>query len=192
MDRLETYYKNSLLANLCGEYKKKWRKLKGDKEGLVRMSLCQQSVPHLVTFAYEGKGLTKDYLLSEFKDYINGVIHHDCDEVEGYDYALYVGYEEDIAVKVDVLSLMWCEDTRVIVPTYKAPVIYVSNKSKVNLVCDGFSYVRVYLFDESELTISDTDEHTDVIVYKYSDKCKVSKDRYCLGRVSDFHKTLRL
>lgn len=192
MDRLETYYKNSLLSNLCKEYKGMWQKLNKDKEGLVKMSLCQQAIPHVVTFAYEGKGLTKEFLLAEFADQINGVTHHDCDEVKGYDYSLYVGYTDEISGSVDVCSMMWCDIPQYVVKARKCPILYISNKSKVNLVCEGYSYVRVYLFDESELTVEDTDENTDIIVYKYSEKCSVNEGQFCLGRVNEFEKQLRL
>lgn len=192
MNALDNYYKNALLANLCGEYKSLWRKAGKDKEELVRLALCQQSIPHAVTFAYEGKGLTKDYLLGEFGGYINGVVHYDCDGVKGYSYRLFVNYTDKIMESTDVTSLMWCDGTEIYVPRYKCPILYVSNKSNIHLNTDGFNHIRVYLFDESEITVEDLDEESVVVVYKYSDKCKVSKGKYCLGKVNEFRKEIRL
>lgn len=192
MNALDFYYKNALLNNLCGEYKNDWKAAKNNKEKLVKLALCQQSIPHVATYAYEGKGLSKDYLLSEFKDYINGTILQDCDDVKGYSYRLFVGYMDDIMEQSDVTHFMWSNVSSIVVEKYKCPTLYISNKSKVCVSCDGYNYIRVYLFDESELVIDDLDSESVVIVYKYSDKCKVTKGKYCIGKVNEFEKTLRL
>lgn len=193
MNALDRYYKNALLNNLCGEYKNDWKAAKNDKEKLVRLALCQQSIPHVATFAYNGIGLTKDYVMGEFADYINNVIHYDCDNVKGYSYRLYAGWDGDeITEQTDVTHFMWSNVSSIVVEKYKCPTLYISNKSKVCVSCDGYNYIRVYLFDESELVIDDLDSESVVIVYKYSDKCKVTKGKYCLGKVNEFEKQLRL
>ena len=192
MDEMMFFQKNALLNNLCGEWKNMWKACKNNKEKLVRLSLMQQSIPFFASYCYNGKGLSKDYLLSEFKDYINGTILQDCDNVKGYSYRLYVGYTDDIREQADVTHLMWSDIPIYVVERYKCPIVYISNKSTVSLIADGYNYIRVYLFDESELVIEDLDEESTVIVYKYSDKCKVTKGKYCLGKVNQFEKTLRL
>lgn len=194
MDRIQEYYKNALLADLCSEYKGKWASCHSDKESLLKLSLSQQSIPHVVTFAYQGKGVTKEYIKENFSDYINGYTIHDADGVHGYDYALYVDwdYENDIVADKDVMSLMWCKDTTVSVPQCKCPTIYVSNNSDVSISCDGFNSIRVYLFDESKVVIDDADENCEVIVYKYSNRADVDTDKFCLANVKIFLKTLRL
>lgn len=192
MDEMMFFQKNALLNNLCGEWKNMWKACKNNKEQLVRLSLMQQSIPFFASYCYNGKGLSKDYLLSEFKDYINGTILQDCDDVKGYSYRLFVGYTDDIREQADVTHLMWSDIPIYVVERYKCPIIYLSNKSTVSLIADGYNYIRVYLFDESELVIEDLDEESTVIVYKYSDKCKVTKGKYCLGKVNEFEKQLRL
>lgn len=192
MDEMMFFQKNALLNNLCGEWKNMWKACKKNKEKLVRLSLMQQSIPFFASYCYDGKGLSKDYLLSEFKDYTDGTILQDCDDVKGYSYRLFVGYTDDIREQADVTHLMWSDIPIYVVERYKCPIIYLSNKSKVSLIADGYNYIRVYLFDESELVIEDLDEESTVIVYKYSDKCKVTKGKYCLGKVNEFDKQLRL
>lgn len=193
MDEMMFFQKNALLNNLCGEWKNMWKACKNNKEKLVRLSLMQQSIPFFASYCYEGKGLSKDYLLSEFKDYINGVIHYDCDDVKGYTYRLYAGWcGDEIMEQADVTHFMWSNVSSIVVEKYKCPTLYISNKSKVCVSCDGYNYIRVYLFDESELVIDDLDSESVVIVYKYSNKCKVTKGKYCLGKVNEFEKTLRL
>ena len=192
MDEMMFFQKNALLNNLCGEWKNMWKACKKNKEKLVRLSLMQQSIPFFASYCHNGKGLSKDYLLSEFKDYTDGTILQDCDDVKGYSYRLFVGYTDDIREQADVTHLMWSDIPIYVVERYKCPIIYLSNKSKVSLIADGYNYIRVYLFDESELEIEDLDEESTVIVYKYSDKCKVTKGKYCLGKVNEFDKQLRL
>jgi len=191
MDALDTYYKNSLLANLCSDYKGRWQVARHSKENLLRLSLNQQSIPHTATFAYQGKGVTREYIEKNFKDYINGYTIHDADNVKGYTYGLFVGNGDFMADK-DVCSFMWFNGD-IIVPQTKCVTLYVSNRSKANLVCDGYSHVRVYLFDESRITLDDVDEESSVIIYKYGRAASVEVGKFCLSdKVRMFDKELRL
>ena len=194
MDALNNYYKNSLLANLCGEYKNKWRAADKDKFELLRLSLCQQSIPHVCTFAYEGKGITKEYVKENFKEYINGYTIRDADGVEGYTYGLYVDYsfDNDLIADKNVCSLMWCDKTNVVVRESKCPTLYVSNKSHVSVSGDGYNSIRIYLFDESSVILEDFDENSSVLIYKYSEDANVETGKYCLGKVKVFNKELKI
>ena len=180
---------------LCAEYKQEWRKCGDDKLKLITLSLRQQSIPFVVTHCYKGKGLTRDYIKEQFGEYINGYTVHDADGCTGYTYGLYVDYDYDneLVVDKDVASLMWCEDVQAVVPLTKAPTVYVSNNSHINLVCDGYNSVRVYLFDESTVTLEDVDEDSNVIIYRYSDDAKVNIGQFCLStKVREFRKQLKL
>jgi hypothetical protein len=161
---------------------------------LIRLSLNQQALPYVATHAYKGMGLTKDYVKTAFKDYINGRVFNDCDEVDGYTYALYVDwdYENDLDVKTDVASIMWTVGANIVVPTSKCPTLYISNRSNVHLVGDGYNSINIKLFDKSKITIEDLDENSEVVVYKYSDDAQVELGKYCLGKVKEFRKDLRL
>jgi hypothetical protein len=170
-----------------------WAACHNDKEKLMRLVLMQQSAAHFADFCYRGKGLTKDYCLQEFGDYINGRVFRDCDKVEGYTYAMFIDAPMDVEINVDVAQFLWCENVNIAVPQTKCPTLYVSNKSRVNLSCDGYNSVKVYLFDESTLFLDDIPEESDVIIYRYSKKAKVEVGRYCLShKVREFDKTLRL
>lgn len=184
----------AITAPLCADYKSHWRKCGDDKSMLIKLSLCQQSIPYVVTHAYKGIGITKEYVKEYFKDYINGVVFNDCDDVKGYTYSLYVDwdYENDLNISTDVSSIMWTVGANIVVPQTKCPTIYISNRSNVHLVCEGFNTVNIKLFDRSVLTIEDLDESSDVIVYRYSKDAKVELGKYCLGNVKIFDKELRL
>lgn len=198
-DEMFDFKRNALLGNisgqpLCVDYKAAWRKCGNDKEMLVRLALQQQASPYFSTACYKNMGLTKEYIKEEFKDYINGYVLHDCDNVNGYTYALYVDwdYENDLVINTDVSSIMWTVGANIVVPQTKCPTMYISNRSNVHLVCDGFNSVNVKLFDDSVLTVEDLDENGNVVVYKYGSDAKVKLGKYCLGSVKVFPKELRL
>ena len=194
-----TFKRNALLGNisgqpLCSDFKSAWRQCGSNKEMLVRLALMQQSQPFFSTACYKSLGLSKEYIKEEYKDYINGYIVPNADGVNGYTYALYVdwGYENDLEIKTDVASIMWTTNTNVVVEKTKCPTIYISNKSSVNLICNGFNTIHVKLFDKSKLFIDDFDSESQVIVYRYSDDAKVEEGKFYFGKVKVFDKELKL
>ena len=190
---LFNYYKHALSNGLCSEYKGRWRACHDNKEQLVKLVMAQQSLPHFIHYCYNGMGLSKEYIQETFGDYINGnAVINDADGVDGYTYSLYVGFKGDFKAAVDVLSLMWCNNTNVTVETSKCPVIYVGCGSHVHLSLDGYNCPHIYLFDDSKVTIDDTDEDSKVVIYKYSDKAQVELGKYCLADVKVFNKKLKL
>lgn len=190
---LFNYYKHALSNGLCSEYKGRWRACHDNKEQLVKLVMAQQSLPHFIHYCYNGMGLSKEYIQETFGDYINGnAVINDADGVDGYTYSLYVGFKGDFKAAVDVLSLMWCNNTNVTVETSKCPVIYVGCGSHVHLSLDGYNCPHIYLFDDSKVTIDDTDEDSKVVIYKYSDKAQVELGKYCLADVKVFDKQLKL
>lgn len=191
------FYRRALLGTpmiepLCDEYKTLWKNCHDDKEKLVSLCLQQQACPWFATMCYLGYGVTKDYLMEEYADYINGRrLLKDCDGVNGYTYALYCGYDDSCELSADVAHFMWC-DTTVGIGETKCPTIYISNQSDVSLVCDGYNSIRVYLFDESKLTLEDIPEGTEVTVYAYGSRCSVVNGKYAIGKIRVHNKTLRL
>lgn len=188
------YYKAALVNGLCSDWKGYWQAAGDDKLKLITLAMSQQAIPHVVTYAYNGIGITKEYIETEFKDYINEKTKIlDADGVDGYTYALYIAQNRILRPFVDVSSLMWCKDITLELKTAQCGFIYVSNNSDIRLVMDGFNSPRIYLFDESTITIDDADETCSATIYKYSDKCKVYYGKFCLSkRTKEFNKELRL
>ena len=198
MDELLEFKKNAILGKisgqpLCEEYKAALRKCGNNKELLVRLALMQQSIPYLSHACYEKIGLSKEYILANFDEYINGKrTFEDVEGVGGYTYQLYVGYDKDFEITADVTSLMWCNDSQIVVEPTKCPTIYLSNRSNVHLVGEGYNTINIKLFDESELIVEDMDESSDVIVYRYSDNASIEEGKFCLKNVKVFNKKLIL
>lgn len=198
MDELLEFKKNAILGNingqpLCQDFKQAWRACGNDKEMLVRLALMQQSQPYFSTACYENMGLTKEYILNNFGELINGKrTFENVEGVGGYTYQLYVGYDKDFEITADVTSLMWCNGSQLVIESTKCPTIYVSNRSKVHLVGDGYNSIRIYLFDESFVNLDDFDEESSILVYKYSKDARVEIGKYCLGKVKVFDKELKI
>lgn len=178
---------------LCGEYSAAWRACGDDKERLVSLALKQQSIPYIVTACYQNLGLSKEYILGKFGDFINGKrVINDADGVEGYKYELYVAFDGIFKPVCDVLSLMWCNYTSCDIQACKSPVIYISCNSDVHLTLDGYNSPHIYLFDDSRVTIDEADEESKVVIYRYSENAEVVTGKYCLAKVTVFDKQLRL
>jgi len=189
------YALQGVLTNpLCAEYKNEWRACGNDKEKLIKLALRQQSLPYFITHCNQGKGLSKEYIMREFGDFINGKAQIlDADGVKGYSYSLFVGFNGICKPDNDVSAFMWCNCPKITVSTAKCPILYVACNTELHLVCDGYNSVRVYLFDNSKLVIDDADETCSITIYEYSDKCDVDAGKYCLTEnIKAFRKELRL
>ncbi len=196
--KLQNFYKNALVGSLCeplcDEYRDKWRSCGDDKEKLVALSLNQQACPYFATYCAKGKGVDKRYILEEFGAYINGYAVNNADGVDGYTYGLYVDYDPsvDLVADKDVSHIMWTLGASVVVKQTSCVTIYVSNKSKIHLVCEGYNNVRIYLFDSSSVDVDELPEDSNVTIFKYSDQCKVNISKFALGKVNEHDKELRL
>lgn len=192
MDEMTYFRKNAILADLCKEWNGKWAACHDDKEKLMRLALMQQSAPYFADFCYRGKGLTKDYCKREFKDYINGRVFNDCDNVKGYTYAMYIDAPMWVQMVSDVAQFLWCKNVNVVIQETKCPILYISNNSTINLICDGYNSLKIYLFDDSKVMLDYVDESCSVTIFKYSDKAQVVLGKYAFGKIKEFNKTLRL
>lgn len=192
------FTRNALLGNisgqpLCASYKAALRQCGDDKEMLVRLALQQQSMPYVSTACYKKLGINKEYIMKNFAKYINGrKTFDDVEGAKGYTYQMYVGYDNDFSISSDVTTLMWCNNIQIVVKATRCPTIYLSNRSNVHIVGEGFNTISIKLFDESKITVEDIDKDSEVIVYKYSDKATVEEGKYCFGKVKVFNKQLKL
>ena len=197
-DEMFDFYKNSLqgvLTNpLCADYRDEWRACKNDKEKLVKLVMRQQSLPYFITHCSKGKGLSKEFILQTFPDFINGKRQIlDADDVKGYSYSLYVAFNGIFKAADDVLAFMWCSNPCVELNAAKCPILYVGCNSEVHLTCDGYNSPKIYLFDNSKLIIDDADDTCDIVVYSYGGAADVEIGKYCTtNKIHIFPKELRL
>jgi hypothetical protein len=105
---------------------------------------------------------------------------------------MYVGYDNDFSISSDVTTLMWCSNPTITIPKTKCPTIYISNNSSVRLCFEGFNFVNIKLFDESEIIVDVMDKESTILVYKYSNTSNVEIENNCFGSVKIFNKQLKL
>lgn len=198
-DEMLEFRKNALLGKitgepLCQEYNQAWRKCSNNKEQLVMLALKQQSLPLVMTYSYQGSGLSKEYMMQEFKDYINGrYTAIDVDGVKGdYKSELYVGEDASFVLSSDVSCFMYSDVPTLEIAKCKATKIYCGCGSTLRIVSGGYNSIIIMLFDDSKVILDDIDEESTVTIYKYSDKCEVEQGKFCFGKVKIFNKTLRL
>jgi hypothetical protein len=195
MDELIKYRKSALVNGLCSEYRGYWQAAGTDKRKLITLALSQQALPHLMTYCWNGEGLSKKYILDNFNDYINGKqIIYDADGVKGcYTYQLYVDFNDTINEQADVNAFMWCDNPIVEMPTSRCVTFYVGCNTTLHLSMQGFNNARIYLFDTSEVVFEEADKTCSATVYEYSDQCVTQIGQYCLSNKIKVHrKQLRL
>lgn len=199
-DEMFNFYKNALCgaitAPLCADYKNEWRGCGQDKDKLVRLVMRQQSLPYFITHCNDGKGLSKEYILETFQEYINNdekAVIKDADNVSGYTYNLYVAFDGIFKAAADVLAFMWCSNTNVTIQSVKSPVLYVGCNTTLHIDCEGYNSPYIYLFDNSKVILDNVDETCKVVVYKYSDDAQVIIGDDCTSeQIKEFRKELRL
>lgn len=200
LDKFRKYaIQGGITAPLCNEYRTLWRGCGHNKAKLANLVMQQQAIPYFVTHCYEGKGLTKDYIKEEFGDFINEstekAIIHDSDGVAGYEYALYVDFKALNKRNADVSCFMWSNVPLYEIKATKAQILYVSCDSNINLSLSCYNNVTIYLFDKSSVTITDMDDTSNVLVYKYSKDCNIYTGTYCTcenSHIKQFNKQLIL
>lgn len=195
MDELLKYRKSALVNGLCGEYKGYWQAAGTDKRKLITLALSQQALPHLMTYCWNGEGISKKYILDNFNEYINGnQIIYDADGVKGgYTYQLYVDFNGTINEQADVNAFMWCDNPMVEMPTSRCVTFYVGCNTTLHLSMQGFNNARIYLFDTSEVVFEEADKTCSATVYEYSDQCVTQIGQYCLSdKIKVHRKQLRL
>ena len=194
MEFYKAALQGAITSPLCAEYKNEWRACGDDKERLVKLVMRQQSLPYFITHCYQGKGLSKEYILKTFPDFINGkrpIL--DADLVKGYSYSIWIDFKAICKPDNDVSAFMWCNSPQVEIKPAKCPIFYIGAGSEIHLVCNGYNSPHIYLFDDSKLIIDDADDSCSFTVHRYSDKATVEIGKYCTTQnIKIFDKELRL
>ena len=136
---LLAFKRNAVLLGLCDEYKAAWNSVKSRKD-LVDLALDANGVKFMAESVAEGWGLSKEYILENFGDYVNeGYVR----DKGGYTSKMYVDYGGDIFQLATLNLLVGC-NTSVLVPEGSVCKIYVCGMSDVRISCVGKCYVYVY------------------------------------------------
>lgn len=127
------------MLGLCGQYKTMWDACRNKKD-LMNMALDANGVEFMADSIAFGWGLSKEYLMKEFGDFINGKYQRNKG---GYKSRMYVGYEGDITIDSTITLLVGCKG-KVIVPCSMVGNIYICGGCDIDVKNDGVVYLYTY------------------------------------------------
>lgn len=167
MKDIDYFKQNAIDKNLCVEYALKWAKIK-DKESLFALACVPQSCGYIARSIYEGWGVSIDYIINEFGDYINGkYVVNNLDGVKDATGAMYIKYNGKIDTPLcDITQFIGCEGTYIHIADGSAVTLHISNSSDIKLSL-GNCNVRIYLYDESTVDLGDISKDTKVSIAHY-------------------------
>lgn len=135
---LNQFRQNATADGLCSEYAMKWDN-SGSKKQLIDLAFGVKGVDYICDAIAKGWGISPDYICENFSRYINGGYTYD----DGYLSQMYCRYEGDILCQVELLALIDCDAT-IELPEFHICQIYVTGKSKVNLIGKGQAIIISY------------------------------------------------
>lgn len=147
------------MLGLCGQYKTMWDACRNKKD-LIDMALDANGVEFMADSIAFGWGLSKEYLMKEFGDFINGKYQRNKG---GYKSRMYVGYEGDITIDSTITLLVGCKG-KVIVPCSMVGNIYICGGCDIDVKNDGV----VYLYEYAGNNNVHKDENVEITQHKES------------------------
>lgn len=153
---MKEYKENELLAfkrkaidlGLCALYKEIWNKC-FSKADLMNMALDANGAEFMADSIAFDWGLSRDFLVHEFGDYINGKYQRSQD---GYTGEMYVGASGVIKLKSTITLVAYCDNLQIDVPECSVGKIYVCGESKVRI--DNKGDVEVYEYGRNKVDLN--------------------------------------
>lgn len=151
-NELLTMKRNAVMLGLCGKYKGMWDNAES-KKSLMDIALDANGVEFLCEACTDGWGLSTEFLLKEFSDYVNG---NYMSNRNGYTSAMYVGYGRyaemppyDGIVSTTTLTVLIDCTIFLTIPKYTVCKIYVCRGCDIEIKCSGKCDIYVYGNDTS-------------------------------------------
>ena len=134
--------RNANMLNLCSEYSQKWDNATDFKK-MMDMALDAKGIEFVAASTNTSWGITTEYLVSNFSDYINGKY---VSKQQGYTSECYAGYDKDITVRTTLLLVIdFCG--KIVVPVYSMCNIYLdSNCTDIEIELGENSSAQVFVF----------------------------------------------
>lgn len=126
--------RKALAMGLCGDYKGKWDNAQTPKE-LVKLATDINGADFLCASVAKEWGLSKDFLLKNFGEYINGKFI--ARQEKGYTSEIYIGHTDKIVSFATILILLYTEDAVVHIPKNHVCKIYAAQNTNLVIMCEG-------------------------------------------------------
>lgn len=128
--------RKALAMGLCGEYGEKWADAATQKE-LVDLASDINGADFLCSSVAKGWGLSKDFLLRNFGDYINGRYVSRHGGTKGYTSEVFIGCDGEIRARATILIILYSNVT-VYVPENHACRVFAAGNTNIAIQCDGY------------------------------------------------------
>ncbi len=165
MKDLDFFKNEALNRSLCSTAVSDWAN-SVSKEDFFEFSLKPSSIPYMSLAMREGWGLSVEYIIKEFADFING---KETAEVALKDRTIsgqmYVGFEGKREVNASIVNVV---NSNIYITTKRyATSIHVNNDSHVTLELPDDCFITIYLYDKSTIRLVNTNNHQKVYIYDY-------------------------
>lgn len=143
MDDMERFRRNAEKLGLCDTFAQRWSNCKSKKQ-LYDLACDINSLSYMAEMIAKGYGLSSDYLVKEFGQFLNGKCTYKSRE-DGYTSQMYCQYDgSEIEVKTTALLLIDVHNVRIVAD--RICEIYMVN-SEVEIV--GRSHAIVYSYNSA-------------------------------------------
>lgn len=132
--------RKSILMGLCEKYREKWDACASKKQ-LVDMALDSNGIEFMADAIAFGWGLSKEYLMQEFGEFMNGFYRR---QEEGYASEMYIGAHEVLSAESTLLLIGYCDDIEIEIPEHAVCRIYICGGSSVRIENNGKVELLVY------------------------------------------------
>jgi len=139
--------RKAVALGLCGEYKGLWDSAQSQEE-LLRIALDANGIEFVADSIAFGWGLSKDYILKHFSDYING--EYTCRQ-NGYNSELFVGKEGDVTVSSTLNLFAYCGKLKINIPKNFVCKLYVCGGGDVSI--DNCGDIELYVYGDCNVGV---------------------------------------
>lgn len=137
--------RKALENGLCDKYKVIWDGCH-TKRDLVNTALDSNGVEFMADSIAFGWGLSKEYLMREFGEYMNGYYQR---SKGGYTGELYVGAHGVVKLKSTITLVAYCDDLEIDVPEHFIGQVYICGGSKVRI--ENMGTIELYEYGTNDV-----------------------------------------
>lgn len=128
--------RKALAMGLCGDYKEKWGNSTTHRD-IIHLATDVNGADFLCASAEKGWGLSKDFILQNFPEYINGKYIARQGKDKGYTSEIFIGYSGKITARTTILIVLY-SDATVQVPKNHVCKIFAARNPNINIQCEGY------------------------------------------------------
>lgn len=168
---LEYFKTQAEEKKICLDYALLWAKCGNNRNKLFELAMYGDSIVYVATSTYDNWGMSYDFILNYFNDYINSEIpfyYIEEKDLEGlsYQWKLQENNKHD-ELTANITHLCNCKGSEFIVGTDIAE-LYITNDSDVVLDFKEDCRFNIYLLNNSKVTLNNLGDGSKITIYDYN------------------------